>query len=132
MKRKLILQISFCLAALFCIGGACGYTLAGHAPTWHASDSRPIASLPSSEDAWLEKRYQETVSRVELTGEQAETLRAQYRTLTAEIHAIREDTSRRVTEAFARHRDAVLPALTPDQRKRYEQLAAERRAAHQR
>lgn len=122
MKRKLILQIIVGLAALFLVGGFCGYALA-------ARPGAATAPLPRSEEIWLEKHYQETVSRVGLNADQASKLRQHYDRLTSEIRSIRENTSRQLGEAFARHKDHVLPDLTPDQRDRYEALVSERKAA---
>ena len=123
MKRKLILQIILGLAALFLVGGFCGFALA------ERSGSRSPAPLPKSEEIWLEKHYQETVSRVGLDAAQASKLRQHYDRLTSEIRVIRENTSRQLGEAFARHKDHVLPDLTPEQRDRYEALVSERKAA---
>lgn len=126
MKHKLILQIMGSLFGLFVIGGFCGYALAARAGGPSAS---PAFALPKSEEIWLEKRYQETVARVGLSPEQAEKLRGHYQKLTAEIREIRENTSRQLGDAFARHKETVLPDLNPEQRERYEALVSERRAA---
>ncbi len=129
MKRKLILQIISSLVGLFFIGGVCGYALAGRAPAQSSTPSSEAVHLPKSEEVWLEKHYQETVARVGLSAEQAEKLRAHYQKLTSEIRVIREGTSQRLAEAFARHKEAVLPDLTSEQRERYEALVSERRKA---
>lgn len=127
MKQKLILLITCSLAGLFAFGGMCGYALAAHElPRFGEGQA-----LPKSEEVWLERRYQETVERVALSPDQAAKLRAHYRTLAADIRVIREETGQRLTAAFARHREAVLPDFTPEQRKRYEALSSERRMARQ-
>jgi hypothetical protein len=128
MKRKLILQILGCLIGLFVIGGVCGYALAARV----SGQSQETAPLPKSESIWLEKHYQETVTRVGLSPEQAEKLRGHYQKLTSEIRTIRENTSHQLGEAFGRHKEAVLPDLTHEQREQYEALVSERRAARAR
>lgn len=129
MKRKLILQIILSLAGLFLVGGFCGFALAEHSGSRVLTE---LAPLPRSEEIWLEKHYQETVSRVGLDAAQAAKLRQQYDHLTSEIRVIREGTSRQLAGAFARHKESVLPDLTPEQRDRYEALVSERKAARQR
>ena len=129
MKRTLILQLTLGLAALFLVGGFCGFALAERSGARSPTEAAP---LPRSEEIWLEKHYQETVSRVGLDAAQASRLRQHYDHLTSAIRAIREDTSRQLGGAFARHKENVLPDLTPEQRDRYEALVSERKAARQR
>ena len=82
-----------------------------------------------SEEAWLERRYQEDVVRLNLTSEQAEKLKEHYGTLTEDIRAVHEATVKRIRFLVTRHMKAVESDLTSEQRERYHELSEERRAS---
>jgi len=115
------------LTALFVFGGVCGVGLSRNLRTLKAESK--AEARPWSEEAWLERRYQEDVVRLKLTSEQAEKLQAHYRALAEDIRAVREDTIKRIRILVVRHMKAVVPDLTSEQRERYNKLSQERRAA---
>lgn len=115
-------KIIFCLFALFTLGAASGV---GITRTVQPSRAQQRAW---SEQAWLERRYAEDVRRLEATPEQQEMLREQYDLLVSDVQAIRDDTAKRIREAFGKRGADIYRKLTPAQREEYRKLNEERRA----
>lgn len=117
------LKIILCLTALFVSGGVCGVAVSKSLPASKADRSQ------WSEEKFLHRRFTEDVERLKLTPEQAEKFRDSYRRLGEDIRTVREETNVSIRSLFARHGKAVMPDLTPEQRKQYLQLIEERRAS---
>lgn len=115
-------KIILCLFALFTLGAASGV---GITRTVQPSRAQQRAW---SEQAWLERRYAEDVRRLEATPEQQEMLREQYDLLVSDVQAIRDDTAKRIREAFGKRGSEIYRKLTPAQREEYRKLNEERRA----
>jgi len=115
-------KIILCLFALFTLGAASGV---GITKTVQPSRAQQRAW---SEQAWLERRYAEDVQRVDATPEQQEMLREQYDLLVADVQAIRDDTAKRIREAFGKRNTEIYRKLPPAQREAYRKLTEERRA----
>lgn len=117
------LKIILSLTALFVSGGVCGVGVSKSLPASKAERSQ------WSEERFLHRRFAEDVERLKLTPEQAEKFRDSYRRLGEDIRTVREETTTRMRSLFARHTEALLPELTPEQRRQYRQLIEERRAS---
>jgi Spy/CpxP family protein refolding chaperone len=121
MSRNGPIKIILALAALFLLGGVCGYALSNrqtdHAPTnirW--------------EDRWVEQRLREDIERLKLTPEQVAQTRPSYDQLLAEVRKVREQTARGIFRAVSAHRQTLAEQLTPEQRTEFQKLSEERRA----
>ena len=119
-------KIILSLTALFVFGGVFGVGLTRNLPQSNAESK--AESRAWSEEAWLDRRYQEDVERLNLTSEQAEELRAHYGKLAEDIRTVHEDTVRRIRFLVTRHMKVVEPDLTSEQRELYIKLSEERRA----
>lgn len=115
-------KVIICLFALFTLGAASGIGI-----TRNVQPSR-AQQRAWSEQAWLERRYAEDVQRLNLTPEQQDAFRGQYDELTSDLRAIREETAKKVREAFVKRGTALYRNLTPAQREEYRKLNEERRA----
>lgn len=121
MTRTSTTKIILSLAALFLLGGVCGYALSNH------QTERPPRQA-GWEERWIELRQQEDIDRLKLTPEQIAQARATYDQLTADIRKVREQMAKGIFRAVAAQGRALSQHLTPEQRDEFQKLTEERRA----
>lgn len=116
------IKVIVCLFALFALGAASGIGI--------TKSTQPSRAMQRawSEQAWLERRYAEDCRRLHLTSEQQDTLRTQYDELASDMRTIREETTKKVRDAFIKRGGEIYRGLTPAQREEYRKLNEERRA----
>lgn len=122
MKTNSTSTILSCLAALFLLGGVCGYAMSGRIATrWTGRVSSDWT------ERWRERRITADFAVLQPTPAQEEKLRPIYDKLIAEFHAIQEESAQRVNESFRRFNRDVREHLTPEQRQRQRELIRQRR-----
>jgi hypothetical protein len=121
MTRPRIARIILSLAALFILGGVCGYAFANR-PT------ERLATRTHWEEGWIELRVREDIVRLKLTPEQVAQSRPSYDQLLADIRKVREQTAHGIFRAVSAQGRALSEQLTPEQRQEYLKLTEERRA----
>jgi Spy/CpxP family protein refolding chaperone len=121
MMRPGTSKIIFSLAALFLLGGVCGYAFSNH------QTARP-ATKDRWEEHWVELRLREDIDRLKLTPEQVAQARPSYDQLLAELRKVREQTARGVFRAVSANGRTLSQQLTPEQRQEFSKLSEERRA----
>jgi Spy/CpxP family protein refolding chaperone len=114
-------KIILSLAALFLLGGVCGYAFSNR------QTERP-ATEAHWEERWMELRQREDVERLKLTPEQVGQARPAYEQLLADIRKVREQTARGIFRAVSTQGRTLAEQLTPEQRQEYLKLTEERRA----
>src|SRR4051812_36888136 len=121
MTRTGPTKIILALAALFFLGGVCGYAFSNRQTDRAATNAR-------WEDRWVDQRLQEDITRLKLTPEQVAQSRPSYDQLLADVRQVREQTARGIFRAVSAHRQTLSEQLTPEQREEFQKLSAERRA----
>jgi Spy/CpxP family protein refolding chaperone len=121
MTRTGTLKVILCLAALFLLGGVCGYAFSNRQADRAATSTR-------WEDRWVEQRLQEDIQRLKLTPEQIAQARPAYDELLADVRKVREQTARGIFQAVSTQRRSLSEQLTPEQRAEFQKLSEERRA----
>ena len=121
MMRPGTAKIILSLAALFLLGGVCGYAVSNR------QADRPAAKAPW-EERWMELRQREDIERLKLTPEQVAQARPAYDQLLADIRKVREQTARGIFRAVSTQGRTLSEQLTPEQREEHLKLTEERRA----
>ncbi len=124
MTRK-TLPIAFYLLLVFVSGsvvGALGYRTY-NPPTARSSGS---SSLPPNE--WRRRYIEETRSRLSMTDDQVDKLRAMLDQTEMRFREARERENQEIRQIGEDHYQRVRTMLTPDQLPKYEKLHAEREA----
>ena len=121
MIRPGTTKIILSLAALFLLGGVCGYAFSNR------QTERPAAKA-HWEERWMELRQREDIERLKLTPEQVTQARPAYDQLLADIRRVREQTGRGIFRAVSTQGRTLSEQLTPEQREEYLKLTEERRA----
>ncbi|HEV7405265.1 MAG TPA: hypothetical protein VGO11_20140 [Chthoniobacteraceae bacterium] len=121
MTRTGPTKIILALAALFFLGGVCGYAFSNR-------QAEPPATSGRWEDRWVEQRLREDLERLKLTPDQVAQTRPSYDQLLADVRQVREQTARGMFRAVSAHRQTLSEQLTPEQREEFQKLSAERRA----
>src|SRR4051812_16904655 len=124
MTRTGPLKIILALAALFFLGGVCGYAFSNR----QVEDSWVRERQLTWEERWVEQRQREDLERLKLTPEQVAQTRASYDQLLADVRQVREQTARGMFRAVSSHRQTLSEQLTPVQRAEFQKLSEERRA----
>jgi Spy/CpxP family protein refolding chaperone len=124
MTRPSPTKIIFALAALFFLGGVCGYAVSHRQTGDRWAGERQLAW----EDRWVEQREREDIERLKLTPEQIAQTRPAYDRLLADVRKVREQTARGIFRAVSAHRQTLSEQLTPEQRQEFQKLSEERRA----
>src|SRR4051794_4965930 len=124
MTRTGPLKIILALAALFFLGGVCGYAFSNR----KTEDGWVRERQPTWEDRWVEQRLREDIERLKLTPEQIAQTRPSYDQLLADVRLVREQTARGIFRAVSAHRQTLSEQLTPEQRQEFQKLSEERRA----
>ena len=121
MTRPRAARITLFLAALFLLGGVCGYAFANRR-------TERFATKAHWEERWIELRVREDIVRLKLTPEQIAQSRASYDQLLADIRKVREQTAHGIFRAVSAQGHTLSEQLTPEQRQEYLKLTEERRA----
>jgi len=121
MTRTGTTKIILSLAALFLLGGVCGYAFSNR------QTERP-AKRANWEERWMELRQREDIERLKLTPEQVARARPAYDQLLADIRKVREQTAHGIFRAVSAQGRTLAEQLTPEQRQEYQKLTEERRA----
>jgi len=121
MTRPRTTRIILSLAALFLLGGVCGYAFANR-------QTERFTTKANWEERWIELRVREDIVRLKLTPEQVAQARPSYDQLLADIRKVREQTAHGIFRAVSAQGRALSEQLTPEQRQEYLKLTEERRA----
>ncbi len=121
MTRPRTTRIILSLAALFLLGGVCGYAFANR-------QTDRLATKAHWEERWIELRVREDIVRLKLTPEQVAQSRPSYDQLLADIRKVREQTAHGIFRAVSAQGRTLSEQLTPEQRQEYAKLTEERRA----
>lgn len=128
MNWKPLAQIFACLAALFVLGGVCGYSLSSRAAT--RPEAKP-ASGGTWASRWVERCMAEDLVAIQPTPEQEAKLRPIYGLLLDDLEAIQRDSATRVGEALRKRGRQVAEFLTPEQVAALQETHQRRRSAAQ-
>jgi Spy/CpxP family protein refolding chaperone len=121
MTRPGTTKVILSLAALFLLGGVCGYAVSNR-------QTERFSTKANWEERWMELRIREDIERLKLTPEQAAQARPSYDQLLADIRKVREQTARGIFRAVSTQGRTLSEQLTPEQREEYLKLTEERRA----
>src|SRR3954452_3018065 len=94
MTRFRIRRIILSLAAIFLLGGVCGYAFANR-------QTDRLASRAHWEERWIELRVHEDIVRLKLTPEQVARARPSYDQLLADIRRVQEQTAHGIFRAVS-------------------------------
>jgi hypothetical protein len=119
------IKVIVCLFVLFALGAASGVGI-----TKTVQPSRAAKRTTWSEQAWLDRRYQEECRRLNLTPEQQEAMRVRYDELAAGMREVREETAKKIGDLFVKKAAEDRKSFTPEQREEYRKLNEERRARY--
>src|SRR5947209_9598529 len=104
MTRTGPTKIILALAALFLLGGVCGYAFS-------TRQADRAATAGRWEDRWVEQRLREDIARLKLTPEQVAQTRPAYDQLLVDVRQVREQTARGIFRAVSAHRQTVSQQL---------------------
>ena len=121
MTRPRTTKILLSLAALFVLGGVCGYAFANR-------QTDRLATKARWEERWIELRVREDIVRLKLTPEQIAQARPSYDQLLADIRKVQEQTAHGIFRAVSAQGRTLSEQLTPEQHEEYLKLTEERRA----
>jgi len=119
-KTKLILY----LAAIFVAGGVTGAMVALKADKQATTEAPRVARL---ETRYLRDRFQ---SKLNLTPEQSQVIEPILEKMSDDLKSVRQDCSKRIAAVMKASYDQIAKKLTPEQRKKLEEMQKEHRDDH--